>query len=89
MLGINWFTAFVLYVIVWWTVLFAVLPFGTKPVAEPDDATGWRGAPAQPRIGRKILWTTLVATLVWALIMGVQASGLISFRSGWLSLPDQ
>ncbi len=89
MLGINWFTAVVLYIIVWWTVLFAVLPFGTKPVAEPDQATGWRGAPAQPRIGRKILWTTLVATLVWAVIMGVQASGLISFRSGWLSLPDQ
>jgi len=89
MLGINWFTAVVLYIIVWWTVLFAVLPFGTKPVAEPDEATGWRGAPAQPRIGRKILWTTLVATLVWAVIMGVQASGLVSFRSGWLSLPDQ
>jgi predicted secreted protein len=83
--GINWFTAFVLYVIVWWVTLFAVLPFGTKPVAEADEATGWRGAPEQPRIGRKFLWTTLVATILWGAILAVQASGLVSFRSGWLS----
>ena len=86
--GINWFTTFVLYVIVWWTVLFAVLPIGTKPVADADPATGWRGAPEQPRMGRKILWTSLVSTVIWLLIMVVQQSGWISFRSGWLSLPN-
>ncbi len=88
MLGINWFTAFVLYVIVWWTVLFAVLPIGTRPVADPDQATGWRGAPAQPRIGRKVVWTTAIALVVWFAILAVQASGWLSFRTGWLSMPD-
>jgi predicted secreted protein len=88
MLGINWFTAFVLYVIVWWTVLFAVLPFGTKPVADPDSATGWRGAPEQPRMGRKILWTTLIAAILWVAILTIQESGWLSFRGGWLALPD-
>jgi predicted secreted protein len=88
MLGINWFTAFVLFVIVWWTVLFAVLPFGTRPVAEADQATGWRGAPERPRMGRKVLWTTGIAFVVWAAVLAIQASGWISFRTGWLSMPD-
>ena len=86
--GVNWFTAFVLYVIMWWTVLFAVLPIGTKPVSDADPATGWRGAPEQPRIVRKALWTTLVTTVIWAVFLFVQASGWISFRSGWLGTPD-
>ena len=88
MFGINWFTAFVLFVIVWWTVLFAVLPFGTRPVADADQATGWRGAPERPRMGRKILWTTGIAIVVWAAVLAIQASGWISFRTGWLAMPD-
>ena len=47
----NWFTGVVLYVLIWWTALFAVLPFGTRPVADADPPTGWRGVPAQPRMG--------------------------------------
>ena len=84
--GTNWFTQFVLYVVIWWVTLFAVLPFGTKPVAEPDQATGWRGAPEHPRIGRKFMWTTVVAAIIWLVILAVQASGLVSFRSGWLAM---
>ena len=84
--GINWFTEAMVYIVVWWVTLFAVLPFGTKPVAEPDAATGWRGVPEQPRIGRKFLWTTVVATIVWLVFLAVQASGLVSFRSGWLAM---
>jgi predicted secreted protein len=88
LLGINWFTAFVLFVIVWWTVLFAVLPIGTKPVADADQATGWRGAPERPRMRRKFLLTTAIAILVWGLVLAIQASGVISFRTGWLAMPD-
>ncbi len=77
----SWFTALVVFVMVWWTVLFAVLPFGTQPVAEADQATGWRGAPARPQIGRKLLITTLVSLVLWGLIMAVIRSDLISFRA--------
>ena len=44
----NWFTGLVLFIMIWWTALFAVLPIGTKPVAQPDDKSGWRGAPERP-----------------------------------------
>ena len=83
----NWFTGIVLYVLIWWTVLFAILPIGTRPIAEPDELTGWRGVPASPRMWRKVMWTTIVATVIWLACFGVIASGWISFRSGWLALP--
>ncbi len=84
----DWFTGAVLYALIWWVVLFAVLPFGVRPEDAPDAASGWRGAPARPRMGRKLLWTTLVATLVWAACVGLIESGWISFRSGFFALQE-
>ena len=75
----SWVTAFVVFVMVWWTVLFAVLPIGTQPQAEADAITGVRGLPARPLIGRKLIATTIVSVLIWGAIMLV-------IRSDWLSL---
>ena len=83
----NWFTAIVLYVVIWWTALFAVLPVGTRPVSEADAQTGWRGAPEAPRMGRKVLWTTLIATVIWLACVAVIQSDWISFRTGWFAAP--
>ena len=76
----NWFNAAVLFTIIWWTVLFAVLPFGVRPVPEADEATGWRGAPEQARMGRKLLVTTLISVALWGVALAVIQSGWISFR---------
>jgi predicted secreted protein len=84
----NWFTGFVLFVLIWWTALFAVLPLGTKPVAAPDSLTGWRGAPEHPRVGRKLLITTAISLVIWGACMGVIESDWISFRHGFLALPQ-
>ncbi len=84
----GWFTACVLYVLIWWTALFAVLPLGTKPVEDPDALTGWRGAPEHPRLARKLLWTTLVATIIWGIAVGLIESDSLSFRHGILKMPD-
>ncbi len=84
----NWFTAVVLYVLIWWTVLFAVLPLGTKPVAEPDSATGWRGAPEKPQLRRKLLITSLASLLIWSVAVGLIESNWLSFRHGILKMPD-
>lgn len=85
----GWFTGFVLYVLIWWTVLFAVLPFGTRPRSEADDASGWRGAPAHPHLWRKALATTLVSAVIWAGCYAViSRRDLLSFRHGVLALPD-
>ena len=84
----GWFTGCVLYSLIWWTVLFAVLPVGTKPVTEADERTGWRGAPEQPLLLRKAVATTLISGVIWLGCYAVISSDWLSFRHGWLALPD-
>jgi predicted secreted protein len=85
---LGWFTATVLYILIWWTVLFAVLPLGTKPLPTPDAATGWRGAPEHPRLGRKLLLTSVIAAVVWGGCALIIDSHWLSFRHGMLAMPD-
>ena len=77
----DWFTAFVVFMLVWWTLLFTVLPLWTRPQSEADEATGWRGVPEHPRILRKVLVTTVLSIVVWSAIMLVIQSPYLSFRA--------
>jgi predicted secreted protein len=75
----DWFGTAVVFTIVWWLILFMVLPFGAAPPdeVEPGMATS---APAKPRIVLKLLITTVLAALVTALISWLMQSGLIHLR---------
>ena len=75
----DWFGTAVVFTIVWWLILFMVLPFGAAPPdeVEPGMATS---APSKPRMGTKLLVTTVLAALVTALISWVMQSGLIHLR---------
>ncbi len=83
----SWFDGCVLYVLIWWVALFAVLPWGVRPRPEPDPQSGWRGAPEHPRLLRTVLATTIVAGVVWLLAFCLIASPYLSFRGGWLAMP--
>jgi predicted secreted protein len=86
----TWFTGIAVYVLVWWTALFAVLPFGTRPDPEGDPATGgWRGTPERPLLLRKLLATTVLSTAIWLGIYALAESEWLSFRTGWLALPEK
>lgn len=71
-------TAFAIYIICWWTVLFAVLPLGMSRETHtpPTDGGQW-GAPADPRLKRKFITTTWVSAVVWLLIMALIISGVV------------
>lgn len=85
----GWFLSIVVYAIIWWTALFAVLPIGIRPDAQGDpEAGGWRGAPVQPRILQKVIITTVVSTVIWLGVYWLVQSDWISFRDPWLSIPD-
>jgi predicted secreted protein len=84
----NWFTGVVLFVIIWWTALFAVLPFGTKPVVQADDRSGWRGAPERPQILKKVVVTTIVACVLWTGSYLLIRSDYVSFRHGIFADPE-
>jgi predicted secreted protein len=85
---VHWLSGVVLFVIIWWTALFAVLPIGTQPVQTPDDASGWRGAPAKPRLLKKMLLTTVVSVVLWGGAYWLITSDYLSFRHGILAIPD-
>lgn len=64
----EFFTGFAIYFIIWWVVLFTVLPFGLKTQDEANDVTLGTvpSAPAEFRIWSIVLRTTLVSGLVFA-----------------------
>ena len=58
----SWLTFFAIFFIVWWVTLFAVLPIGVTPHANDDVAAGTAGsAPERPRMGFKMLLTTVIS----------------------------
>ena len=62
-----------IFLIIWWTVLFAVLPLGTTTRAEaglPNDGSD-PGAPVDPKLKKKFITTTWVSVIVFLLIFGV------------------
>ena len=73
-------TAVLVYVVVWWIVLFTVLPWGAHAVENPElgHATS---APARPRLLLKFAVTTVIAGIVFAGLYWVIQADLFSFRS--------
>lgn len=69
------------YLIIWWTVLFAVLPMRVKGVWE-DDAEHVKGAdqgaPVDPMIWFKVKRTTWVSAILFAVVFVVVSSGVIN-----------
>ncbi len=61
-----------LYAMIWWIVLFAVLPFGVQTQAEAGEVVPGtpESAPAKPRLGRVFLATSVIAAMVFATRLG-------------------
>jgi predicted secreted protein len=62
-------TALAIYFIIWWVVLFAVLPWGVRSQEESGTVTHGTdpGAPSIPKLKQKLVWTTLISGIVFAL----------------------
>ncbi|MGH6826606.1 DUF1467 family protein [Methyloceanibacter sp.] len=58
------------YLVIWWIVLFAMLPIGVRTQAEEGEVTPGtaESAPHRPRLLPKMLATTVVASLVFAAV---------------------
>ena len=68
------FTAVAIYLTIWWTVLFVVLPLGVTSHAEAgiDRGDGGDpGAPVDPKLKKKFLTTTWISTVLFAILWTV------------------
>jgi predicted secreted protein len=78
-------TVLAIYFILWWVVLFAVLPWGVRSQHETGEIVPGSdpGAPATHLVWRKVLWTTLITSVIFAILYVAYTSGLIPFD--WLA----
>lgn len=67
------FGAAALYFVVWWTLLFAILPIRNQPEMRPEHIVPGQdpGAPAAPRLREKAVWTTLFAGAVFLAALAI------------------
>lgn len=67
----NLFTAIAIYLTLWWTVLFGVLPLGSKSHAEAGikpPGGGDPASPVNPRLKEKFLLTTVISAVLFAVL---------------------
>ena len=74
-------TAIAIYFLVWWVVLFAVLPWGVRSQDESGEVAPGTdpGAPAVHKVWVKLLWTTVIASVVFAILAAIYKLGLIPY----------
>jgi predicted secreted protein len=72
-------TAFAIYFVMWWIVLFLTLPFGIR--SQHEDGAGSPGtdpgAPVTTGMGRKLIWTTVISAVLFAVSMLAYNAGLL------------
>ena len=73
-------TGLAIFFLIWWVVLFAVLPWGVRSQHEGGEVAPGTdpGAPAIPHLRRKLIWTTLVAAVVFAAFYVVYVEQLVT-----------
>lgn len=77
-------TGIAIYLTIWWTALFAILPLGVRSHAEmgiPTPGGGDPGAPVNPNLKRKFITTTWVSAVLFAILWLVMHFGLIKLPS--------
>ncbi len=74
-------TTIAIFFLIWWVVLFAVLPWGIRSQQEhgSEIAPGTDpGAPVIPNLRRKLLWTTLISIVIFAAFYVVSVNRLVT-----------
>ena len=73
-------TGFAIYFVMWWIVLFLTLPFGIRSQHEDGESSPGTdpGAPVASQMGRKLIWTTVISAVIFAVALWAYNSGLLN-----------
>ena len=80
-------SAIVLFFVIWFMVLFVVLPIGLRTQEDDDDVVPGThsGSPSNFRVRRTLLIVTVVSVVIFAVIAGIILSGVIKISElGWV-----
>ncbi|MHA6288675.1 DUF1467 family protein [Maricaulis sp. CAU 1757] len=77
--GVGVVNGIVVYLIMWWLVLFMMLPIGVTSQHEDGEivAGSEPGAPTHHGLGRKAWWTTVATSILWLIYFAVTESGVV------------
>jgi predicted secreted protein len=75
-------TVIAFYFIIWWVVLFAILPWGVHSQQESGEVAPGTdpGAPAVHRLWTKLIYTTVTASVVFGILYAVYVLDLIPYE---------
>lgn len=76
----DFFTGLIVFLLTWWVVIFAVLPWGNKAPKEPLEGNA-TSAPDNPRLRQKFIITTLISFVVLILVYTLIEMNVIDFRA--------
>jgi predicted secreted protein len=77
----GWISGLAVYFIIWWVVIFAVLPWGVTSVSDDEVVQGQeRGAPRNPTLLLRVAVTTVVAAVIWLIVYWLIEYGPFSLR---------
>jgi len=66
------------FIVLWWVILFAVLPFGVRPEENPKKGFA-TSAPQNPQLKKKFLATTVLTAIIWSLIQWIMVNHWVHF----------
>jgi predicted secreted protein len=76
---LGWIAGIFTYVIIWWAVLFAVLPWGVRRPDSPEPGHD-PGAPERPMLLKKAIATSLISVVVWLAVYFLVTTDYVRFR---------
>ena len=78
----SWSFAIAVYLIIWWTVLFAVLPIGVRTQGEDGAVVPGtpESAPVAPRLLRVVVLTTVISALLFGVAWALVRYGIVDLR---------
>ncbi len=74
------FTGIIVYLLIWWVVLFTVLPWGNKMTDTPVEGEV-ASAPINPNLKKKFIITSLISLVLLVIIVTLIELDFIDFRA--------
>jgi predicted secreted protein len=79
----NFISAIVLYLVIWFMCVFIILPLRIKSQTEDGEVVPGTpaSAPTDPMLKKKAIWVTVLATLLYIPVV-------VIIVNGWITIDD-
>ncbi len=76
---IEFLKGFLIYMIIWWIVVFTILPIGIKRADKVEKGHA-EGAPQNPLILKKFIITSIIAFILWLFVFYIIKNNIFSIQ---------